>query len=64
MIFALATKQDWPIHHIDVKSAFLHGEVYEDVYNIYRTTTRLCGRRRRVVCLQVNQSIIWFETIT
>jgi hypothetical protein len=28
----LQKKQDWQINHMDVKSAFLHGLVDEDVY--------------------------------
>jgi len=28
----LATSNGWEIHHLDVKTAFLHGELKEDVY--------------------------------
>lgn len=31
-IIALAASNGWEIHHLDVKTAFLHGELKEDVY--------------------------------
>jgi hypothetical protein len=32
LLLALATQECWLIHHLDVKSAFLYGELKEDVY--------------------------------
>lgn len=32
MLLALATRNGWEVHHLDVKSAFLNGELQETVY--------------------------------
>ena len=32
LLLALAAHEGWPIHHMDVKSAFLNGELKEEVY--------------------------------
>ena len=32
LLLALAAKNSWEVHHLDVKSAFLNGEIHEEVY--------------------------------
>lgn len=32
LILALAAQRGWSVHHLDVKTAFLHGELKEDVF--------------------------------
>jgi hypothetical protein len=32
LLFALATQEGWRVHHMDVKSAFLSGDLKEEVY--------------------------------
>jgi len=31
-VLAMAAQQDWEIHQIDIKSAYLHAEIKEDIY--------------------------------
>src|SRR6185312_2692389 len=32
LLLALAAQEGWPVHHMDVKSAYLNGELQEEVY--------------------------------
>ena len=32
LVLAIATSKGWQVHHMDVKSAFLNGELQEDIY--------------------------------
>ena len=32
LILAMATNRGWKVHHLDVKTAFLNGELEEEVY--------------------------------
>lgn len=32
ILLALAAKSSWEVHHLDVKTAFLNGDIKEDVY--------------------------------
>jgi hypothetical protein len=32
MLLAYAVNEGWPVHHMDVKSAFLNGDLLEEVF--------------------------------
>ena len=32
LVLAIAASKGWQVHHMDVKSAFLHGEIQEYIY--------------------------------
>lgn len=60
LLFALAAKNELEVHHLDVKSAFLNGKLYEEVYvnqpedfvkeghekKVYKLFKALCGLKQ------------------
>ena len=32
LVLVIVASKHWEVHHIDVKSAFIHGEIQEDIY--------------------------------
>ena len=66
-IFAIAAAQDWEIHQMDVKTAFLYGNVKEDIYinqsmGYHDTTSRVCKLKKALYDLK--QSLqIWYNTL-
>jgi hypothetical protein len=32
LALAIAVDKGWEFHHMDVKNAFIHGDIYEDIY--------------------------------
>ena len=32
LVLAIAASKRWEVHHMDVKSEFIHGEIQEDIY--------------------------------
>ena len=32
LVLAVAASKGWKVHHMDVKSEFLHGEIQEEIY--------------------------------
>jgi hypothetical protein len=44
MLLALAAHQDWEVHHMDVKSAFLNGDLVEEVFVLQPPGFVVAGR--------------------
>ncbi|GJX91262.1 putative RNA-directed DNA polymerase [Tanacetum coccineum] len=48
LLLALASKEKWIVHHLDVKSAFLSGELKEEVYVTQPTSFEVKGKEEMV----------------
>ncbi|KAL9274065.1 Retrovirus-related Pol polyprotein from transposon TNT 1-94-like protein, partial [Drosera capensis] len=48
VILALAANRSWEVHHMDVKSAFLNGELEEEVYVTQREGFEVQGQKHLV----------------
>jgi len=69
ILFSLAANLDWPLHQMDVKNAFLNGELKEEVY--MKMPPGFPGRKENQVC-RLKKSLYglkqspraWFERFT
>ena len=68
VLLSLATNLDWPLHQFDVKNAFLHGDLEEEVYmelpSGYTTSTEtkvVCKLQRALYGLKQSPRA-WFGT--
>ncbi|CAN6310868.1 unnamed protein product [Urochloa humidicola] len=52
MLLALAAAKDWQIHHMDVKSAFLNGELTEEIYVQQPPGFAVAGEEHKVLRLR------------
>jgi hypothetical protein len=52
VMIALAAHHGWPIHHMDVKTAFLNGELLEEVYMEQPPGFVINGEESKVMRLQ------------
>ncbi|WVZ71837.1 hypothetical protein U9M48_020372 [Paspalum notatum var. saurae] len=51
LLLALAVSKGWPVHHMDVKSAFLNGELREQVYVAQLPGFVVAGEEQKVMRL-------------
>ena len=52
LVIALAAAYGWEIHHLDVKTAFLHGELKEEVYVTQPEGFKIAGKEDKVYRLK------------
>lgn len=50
LLLAVAAQEGWDVHHLDVKSAFLNGELEEEVYVMQPSLLVLCRREMKIKC--------------
>jgi hypothetical protein len=51
LLLALAAHEGWPLHHMDVNSAFLNGEMADEVYVCQPPWFIIDGEEDKVLCL-------------
>ena len=51
-MLALAVHQRWEVHHMDVKSAFLNGDLKEEVYVAQPPSFVISGSENKVLRLR------------
>jgi transposase InsO family protein len=51
LLLALAAQEGWPVHHMDVKSAFLNGDLKEEVYVRQPAGFVIAGKEDKVLRL-------------
>jgi hypothetical protein len=59
-LLALAAHSGWEVHHMDVKSAFLNGELSEEVYVSQPPGYAVAGKEKGSA--EITESTVWFET--
>ncbi|KAM2053211.1 hypothetical protein ACFX1T_002881 [Malus domestica] len=71
VLLSLAANLDWPLKQFDVKNAFLHGDLTDEIYMELPPGSNIPGRQRQKVCrlrkslYRLKQSPrIWFGRFT
>ncbi|SMR63860.1 unnamed protein product [Zymoseptoria tritici ST99CH_3D1] len=66
-MFALAAKNNWHIHQMDVKTAFLYGDINADIFVKlppgYEQTGKVCKLKKALYGLK-QAPRIWYQTLT
>ena len=52
LILALAASKGWEVHHLDVKTAFLHGDLKEELYVLLPEGYEIKGKESKVYKLK------------
>ena len=59
ILLSIVTNRDWPLHQFDVKNAFLHGDLEEEVYmdipprfEDYKTNGKVCKLKKSLYGLK------------
>jgi hypothetical protein len=60
-LISLESQNGWLLYQLDVKSAFLNGEVKEEVYVDWAIST-ICHPRRKRKSIQADKSFVWAKT--
>lgn len=65
LIISLAASQGWPLHQMDVKNAFLHGDLKEEIYmtlppGLSSSSSGVCKLKRSIYGLR-QSSRTWFD---
>ena len=67
ILLSLAANRDWPLHQFDVKNAFLHGDLEEEVYmdvppgfEDSKTEGKVCRLKKSLYGLKQSPRA-WFE---
>ena len=69
VLFSLAANLDWPLHQLDVKNAFLNGELEEEVYMVFPPGVKnpregeVCKLRKALYGLKQSPRA-WFDRFT
>ena len=61
ILIAIAAQENWELHHLDVKTAFLNGEIKEDVY--ITQPNRFFNQRKRGLYIKIAKGLISFSEI-
>jgi hypothetical protein len=62
LILALAANRGWQVHHLDVKTAFLNGDLEEEVYVAQPECYVEKGKEKNGS--EIEQGSVWIETGT
>jgi hypothetical protein len=52
LLIALVAHEGWEVHHMDVKSAFLNGDLQEEVYVEQPSSFIVAGKEHKVLKLK------------